>query len=44
LEVAVDAADAITAQTIKRMAAAAELAVALKVEAAVGDNWDEAHH
>jgi DNA polymerase-1 len=43
-EVAVDAADAITAQTIKRMAAAAELAVALKVEAAVGDNWDEAHH
>ncbi|MGH8501229.1 MAG: DNA polymerase I [Gammaproteobacteria bacterium] len=42
-EVAADAARAVTAEIVPRMAAAAELTVMLKVEAALGDNWDEAH-
>ncbi|MDQ4147936.1 MAG: DNA polymerase I [Pseudomonadota bacterium] len=42
-EVKADAVEAVMAETVARMAAAAELDVALKVKAAVGNNWDEAH-
>nr|MBA3732005.1 DNA polymerase I [Gammaproteobacteria bacterium] len=42
-EVATDAAQAVMAEIIPRMTAAAELTVTLKVEAALGANWDEAH-
>ncbi len=42
-ELAVDSAETIRAEIVRRMAAAAELAVPLRVEAAIGDNWDEAH-
>ncbi|MDQ3731394.1 MAG: DNA polymerase I [Pseudomonadota bacterium] len=42
-EVEASAAEAIMSEIIARMATAAELTVPLKVEAAVGDNWDEAH-
>jgi DNA polymerase I len=42
-EVKAEAVEAVMAETVARMAAAAELDVALKVKAAVGDNWDEAH-
>ncbi|MEL7374057.1 MAG: DNA polymerase, partial [Pseudomonadota bacterium] len=43
LEVAESAADAVMAEVIERMARAAQLDVPLKVDAAVGANWDEAH-
>jgi DNA polymerase-1 len=42
-EVEAGAAEAIMSEIVARMAAAAELTVPLKVEAVVGDNWDEAH-
>ncbi|MBA2410401.1 MAG: DNA polymerase I [Gammaproteobacteria bacterium] len=42
-EVATDAAPAVMAEIVPRMTAAAELTVTLKVEAALGANWDEAH-
>ncbi|MEN0045245.1 MAG: DNA polymerase, partial [Pseudomonadota bacterium] len=43
LEVAESAADAVMAEVIERMARAATLDVPLKVDAAAGANWDEAH-
>ena len=43
LEVAEDAADAVTAELVRRMSRAAELRVPLKVDARAGANWDEAH-
>ncbi len=43
LEVADNAAEAVTAEIARRMEAAAELSVPLKVEAGIGRNWDEAH-
>ncbi|MEM6810543.1 MAG: DNA polymerase, partial [Pseudomonadota bacterium] len=43
LEVAESAADAVMAEVIERMARAAMLDVPLKVDAAAGANWDEAH-
>ncbi|MEM7610999.1 MAG: DNA polymerase I [Pseudomonadota bacterium] len=43
LEVAEDAAEDVMAEVIARMSRATELAVPLKVEAAIGSNWDEAH-
>jgi DNA polymerase-1 len=43
LEVASDAADEVRKQVIQRMSRAAELDVPLKVDAATGANWDEAH-
>jgi DNA polymerase-1 len=43
LEVAADVAEVVMTETVHRMAAAAELAVPLRVEAALGHNWDEAH-
>jgi DNA polymerase-1 len=42
-EVEAQAAEAVMAEMVRRMAAAAELAVPLRVKAALGDNWDEAH-
>lgn len=42
-EVAQNAADAVRGEVVARMARAAALAVALKVDAGVGRNWDEAH-
>jgi len=42
-EVEVDAAQTIKAQVVSRMAVAAKLSVPLRVEAATGDNWEEAH-
>jgi DNA polymerase I len=42
-EVGADAAAAVKAEIVARMCAAAELVVPLKVEAAIGANWDEAH-
>ena len=35
--------DAVRDEVVKRMCAAATLSVPLKVDAGVGDNWDEAH-
>jgi DNA polymerase-1 len=43
LEVADDATEAVTAEITRRMEAAAELSVPLKVEAGLGRNWDQAH-
>ena len=43
LEVPKAELDAVTAGVCEQMAAAAELAVPLSVDAGVGDNWDEAH-
>ena len=43
LEVAAEAADAVAAEVTERMSAAARLDVPLKVDAATGANWDEAH-
>jgi DNA polymerase-1 len=42
-EVGERAVDEVTAEIRKIMCAAADLAVALKVDAGVGQNWDEAH-
>ena len=42
-EVAEDAVDDLVAGVTGRMAAAAELAVALVVDVGVGENWDQAH-
>lgn len=43
LEVAETQIEAVTAELIARMSAAAQLKVPLLVEAGVGNNWDEAH-
>jgi DNA polymerase-1 len=43
LEVDRDAADEVMAEVIRHMERAADLRVPLKVEAATGTNWDEAH-
>jgi DNA polymerase-1 len=43
LEVEVSAIDTVTDELRKRMSSAAELRVPLKVDAGIGDNWDEAH-
>jgi DNA polymerase-1 len=43
LEVAEADVDAVVAGVNERMAAAADLSVALVVDAGVGDNWDQAH-
>ena len=43
LEVSAPQVDAVTAQLRQHMAAAADLAVPLKVDVGVGLNWDEAH-
>jgi len=43
LEVSRDAVDEVRERVVGFMAAAAELAVPLKVEAGAGGNWDEAH-
>ncbi len=43
LEVDRDAADEVMAEVIRHMESAADLRVPLKVEAATGANWDEAH-
>ena len=42
-EVAESDVEALVSGVNKRMAAAADLSVALTVEAGIGDNWDEAH-
>ena len=42
-EVPAKRADAVRARVIELMSGAADLAVALKVDAGVGANWDEAH-
>jgi DNA polymerase-1 len=42
-EVAAGDVEALVSGVNERMAAAADLSVALTVEAGVGDNWDEAH-
>ena len=42
-EVDESAVEAARAGIVERMCAAADLSVALKVEAGVGANWDEAH-
>ncbi len=42
-EVEAAAAQMVRVEIIQRMVTAAELTVPLRVEAAVGDNWDEAH-
>ncbi|MDF2182978.1 DNA polymerase I [Neptuniibacter sp. CAU 1671] len=42
-EVRADQADAFAAEVCQRMAAAAELAVPLLVEAGIGNNWEQAH-
>jgi DNA polymerase-1 len=43
LEVESSAIEHVTEELKKRMSAAAELRVPLKVDAGIGDNWDEAH-
>ena len=43
LEVETSAIEHVTEELKKRMSAAAQLRVPLKVDAGVGDNWDEAH-
>jgi len=43
LEVAKDQVDAVRETLIQRMCDTTELAVPLKVDAGIGDNWDEAH-
>ncbi len=43
LEVEASAIEHVTEELKKRMSAAAELRVPLKVDAGMGDNWDEAH-
>jgi len=43
LEVAEKSVDEVRAEIVDLMCAAADLAVALKVDAGVGSNWDEAH-
>ncbi len=43
LEVETSAIDHVTEELKKRMSAAAQLRVPLKVDAGIGDNWDEAH-
>jgi len=43
LEVPVEELDHITRGICEKMAAAAELAVPLLVDAGIGDNWDQAH-
>jgi DNA polymerase-1 len=42
-EVREDALDQVRTEVVMLMEAAAELSVALKVDAGVGNNWDEAH-
>ena len=42
-EVQEDAIESVREEIIKRMSRAANLSVPLEVDAAVGDNWDEAH-
>ena len=42
-EVDENSVDEVRAEVVARMSAAAELSVALKVDAGVGANWDEAH-
>ncbi|MFW1678645.1 DNA polymerase I [Pontibacter sp. JAM-7] len=42
-EVKAEQADAFAAEVCQRMAAAADLAVPLLVEAGIGDNWEQAH-
>lgn len=43
LEVRKDEVESVREELIKRMCDAATLAVPLKVDAGIGDNWDEAH-
>jgi DNA polymerase-1 len=43
LEVEASAIDTVTDELRKRMSGAGELRVPLKVDAGIGDNWDEAH-
>jgi DNA polymerase-1 len=43
LEVAADAVEPLAEGLVARMSGAAELAVPLRVETGVGDNWEEAH-
>jgi len=42
-EVQKDRVDAVREEVVRRMCAAADLSVDLKVDVGVGDNWDEAH-
>lgn len=42
-EVATDEVDAVKAKVVELMCAAADLSVALQVDAGTGPNWDEAH-
>ncbi len=42
-EVQQDAIESVRTEIVNRMSAAANLSVPLEVDAAVGDNWDEAH-
>ena len=42
-EVQKDRVDAVREEVVRRMCAAADLSIALKVDVGVGDNWDEAH-
>jgi DNA polymerase-1 len=42
-EVDENSVDEVRAEVVARMSAAADLSVALKVDAGVGANWDEAH-
>ena len=42
-EVDRNSAEALRDQVMDLMSGAAELAVPLKVDAGIGDNWDEAH-
>ncbi|HEY5641917.1 MAG TPA: DNA polymerase I [Woeseiaceae bacterium] len=42
-EVRKDCVDAVREEVVRRMSAAADLSVDLKVDVGVGDNWDEAH-
>jgi DNA polymerase-1 len=42
-EVATDEVDAVKAKVVQLMCAAADLSVALQVDAGTGSNWDEAH-
>jgi DNA polymerase-1 len=43
LEVRSGEAEEVAVQVCKLMSAAAQLSVILKVEAGIGENWDEAH-
>ena len=43
LEVKTDTVDSVREDLVSLMSGAAELSVPLKVDAGVGDNWDEAH-